>query len=87
MQSGRHLRLGTILGKGGEGTIFHVDGDASLAVKIYTNGSEATKLPKIRAMLTDRLADKTSFVAFPLDVVQANGRFVGFVMRKAPASK
>lgn len=85
--SGRPLQLGSALGKGGEGKIFNVEDDPGVAVKIYTDGKEQERLPKVRAMVADHLADKTRFVSFPRDIVLANGRFAGFVMRKVVAAK
>jgi DNA-binding helix-hairpin-helix protein with protein kinase domain len=85
--SGRLLRLGKLLGKGGEAEIFHVENDDTIAVKVYTDGNELDRLPKVRAMIADKLSEKTTFVAFPLEMVTANGRFVGFTMRKVIGSK
>jgi hypothetical protein len=79
--SGRLLRLGRLFGKGGEAEIFHVDDDAAIAVKLYTDGKEVERLPKVRAMIADKMNEKTSLVAFPLETVLSNGRFVGFTMR------
>lgn len=85
--SGRQLRLGKVLGKGGEGTIFHIEGDSALAVKVYTDGKELNRLPKLRGMISDRLHERTPFVAFPIETVTANGGFAGFTMKKATGSK
>jgi DNA-binding helix-hairpin-helix protein with protein kinase domain len=85
--SGSTLRLGNILGKGGEGTIFHVDGNSSLAVKIYTDGKQIERLAKLQAMIADGLSSRTNFVSFPLETAHANSGFVGFTMRKAANSK
>lgn len=84
--SGRRLALAGILGKGGEGTIFNVEGDEDTAVKIYTDGNGQARFPKIRAMIGDRLHERTRFVAFPMEVVTANGNFAGFTMRKVARS-
>ena len=85
--SGRRLRLGTILGKGGEAQIFHVEGDSSIAVKLYTDGKAAERRGKVNAMIADKLRERTPFVAFPIETVNANGTFVGFTMRKVLGSK
>jgi DNA-binding helix-hairpin-helix protein with protein kinase domain len=84
---GRSLRLGKILGKGGEGTIYEVEGDNSTAVKIYTDGKALTRREKLNAMIADRLHERTPFVAFPIEAVTAHGAMVGFTMRKAVGAK
>lgn len=85
---GRRLHLGGILGKGGEGTIFHVEGDSKIAVKIYTDGEERVRQLKLEAMIADRLHERTPFVAFPIETVAANkATFAGFTMRKAVGAK
>src|ERR1019366_1336017 len=85
--SGRRLQLGKVLGKGGEAKIFHVEGDSSIALKIYTDGKELDRRGKVNAMIADRLHNRTPFVAFPLETVTANGSFAGFTMRKAVGAK
>lgn len=85
--AGVNLRLGKVLGKGGEGTIFHVEDDASLALKVYTDGKQRERLPKLQAMIASKLSSRTALVSFPLDTVYTNGAFVGFTMRKAVGSK
>ena len=85
--SGRRLALVSILGKGAEGTIYNVEGDEATAVKIYTDGNGLGRLPKIRAMIADRLHQRTPFVAFPIEAVSANGNFAGFTMRKVATSR
>jgi DNA-binding helix-hairpin-helix protein with protein kinase domain len=85
--SGRRLQLAKVLGKGGEGTIYHVEGDGSIAVKLYTDGKGLQRRDKINAMISDRLHERTPFVAFPIETVIANGSFAGFTMRKAVGAK
>ncbi len=85
--SGRRLQLGKLLGKGGEANIFHVEGDSTIAVKLYTDGKELTRQAKVNAMIADRLRDRTSIVAFPIEAVNVNGLFAGFTMRKVAGAK
>jgi DNA-binding helix-hairpin-helix protein with protein kinase domain len=85
--SGRCLVLASILGRGGEGTIYNVEGDNALAVKIYTDGNQLGRLPKLRVMIADRLHQRSSFAAFPVETVTANGNFAGFTMRKVASSR
>jgi DNA-binding helix-hairpin-helix protein with protein kinase domain len=85
--SGRRLQLGNVLGKGGEANIFHVEGDSTIAVKIYTDGKGLERQAKVTAMIADRLRERTPIVAFPVETVSVNGAFVGFTMRKAIGAK
>lgn len=85
--SGRRLQLGKLLGKGGEANIFHVEGDGTIAVKLYTDGKELKRQPKVNAMIADQLRSRTSIVAFPIEVVNVNGIFAGFTMQKANGAK
>jgi DNA-binding helix-hairpin-helix protein with protein kinase domain len=85
--SGRRLAPASILGKGAEGTIYNVQGDGAIAVKIYTDGNGLGRLPKLSAMIADRLHQRTPFVAFPIETVTANGNFAGFTMRKVASSR
>jgi DNA-binding helix-hairpin-helix protein with protein kinase domain len=85
--SGRRLQLGQVIGKGGEATIFHVEGDDSIAIKLYSDGKELRRLEKVNAMISDRLYERFPFVAFPIDTISANGAFAGFTMRKVIGAK
>lgn len=79
---GLPFKLGKSIGKGGEGEIFAFDGHADIAVKIYHHEKRATRELKVRAMVSDELADKTRLVAFPT-AIATDGRdcFIGFLMR------
>lgn len=81
--SGRIIRTTSIIGKGGEGTVFHVEGESGTAAKIYTDGKQEGRRGKISAMVSRELHKKTNFVAFPTDtLIDESSRFVGFTMRK-----
>src|SRR5438094_10318411 len=85
--SGRRLTLAGTLGKGAEGTIYNIEGEPTVAVKVYTDGNARSRLPKLAAMIADQLHQRTPFVAFPIETVTENGAFAGFTMRKVAASK
>nr|WP_279308118.1 hypothetical protein [Niveispirillum sp. BGYR6] len=78
------VRTAAVLGKGGEGTVFHVDGDASIAAKIYTDGKHLDRRDKVSTMVANALHSRSSLAAFPIDTLHANdtGDFVGFTMKK-----
>lgn len=85
---GQRLPLGRVLGRGGEGTVYHVDGHGDLAVKLYTDGKAAQRSDKIWTMVAAGYHRLTDFVAFPVDVVlDAAGGFAGFTMRKVSGVK
>ena len=85
--TGLHLRLSKLLGKGGEGKIYQVEGELPIAVKLYTDGKEVERRNKVNAMIADKLSERTPFVAFPLEAVSSRGTFVGFTMRRAVGAK
>jgi DNA-binding helix-hairpin-helix protein with protein kinase domain len=85
--SGLRLTVGKSLGKGGEGFIYQVEGGRPFAVKLYLEGMAAERREKVRAMIADKLFERTSFVAFPIEEVTAKGVFAGFTMRQVVAAK
>jgi DNA-binding helix-hairpin-helix protein with protein kinase domain len=85
--SGRRLTLGALIGKGGEGKIYSIDGNNQTAVKLYFDGNGLSRHQKVKAMIADRLSERSPLVAFPIEIVSFNGRFAGFTMRKVQSSK
>ncbi|WFU06746.1 protein kinase domain-containing protein (plasmid) [Rhizobium sp. CB3171] len=85
---GKKLTLGTMLGKGGEGTVYHIHKAGDLAVKIYNPGKASERKAKILAMTSAALHKTTDIVAFPIDTVSdKNGTFMGFSMKKVAGFK
>ncbi|NLH80297.1 MAG: protein kinase domain-containing protein [Phyllobacteriaceae bacterium] len=86
--SGRTIRTAGILGKGGEGTIFQLEGEADLAAKIYTDGKHLDREKKIKGMVSQELHKRSKLVAFPVDTLMSDtGGFVGFLMRRIVGGK
>lgn len=78
---GQLLRLGSRIGKGGEGEVFALNGDLNRAAKIYTVPDLASREAKVAAMIDAALVKRTSLVAFPLSAIRKkNGSFIGFLM-------
>ena len=76
------VRLEKRIGKGGEGEVYRLTGDAKHAVKLYTVADVAEREKKIHAMIRAGLAQHAPQVAFPLAVARtASGKFAGFLMR------
>ena len=82
--TGLRLRLGKTIGKGGEGQIFQLDSDHPFAVKLYTDGKAVDRRDKINAMISDKLYERTPFVAFPIEAVTSKSepsRYISFARR------
>lgn len=79
---GKSFDLGRQIGKGGEGVVYLLQNDPSLALKVYTTQDRVSREQKISAMVKLNLAKKSSLVAFPESVARSSdGLFIGFVMR------
>lgn len=79
---GKTRQLGQRIGKGGEGEIYLLADDKSIAIKVYTLTDLGDRAAKIRALVQGKLADKAPLVAFPMAEVRAkSGSFLGFAMR------
>lgn len=73
------------LGKGGEGTVYEVEGMPGYVLKIYASEKRnEERLHKLTAMLASPLPDDAiSQVTWPVDIVAENRSFMGYVMPKA----
>lgn len=82
------VRLGKQLGKGGEGTVFEVEGRPDSAAKIYLAAISTERADKLVAMAAVRTAALDQLTAWPTDVLrQSDGKVCGFVMANLRASK
>jgi DNA-binding helix-hairpin-helix protein with protein kinase domain len=80
--SGRTIKLGRLIGKGGEGEVYAIADDPNHAIKIYTTADRLTREDKIAAMVSGDLAKRSPLAAFPVAVAHLkDGSFGGFVMR------
>ena len=76
------ITLAKQIGKGGEGTIFTIEGRNDEAVKVYHPNLRNSRNAKISAMVGQKLAEKTSLISFPKALVfDEKGAFVGFTMK------
>ncbi|MDB4912391.1 MAG: hypothetical protein JWM95_35 [Gemmatimonadetes bacterium] len=80
---GRHVVLGTMLGRGGEATVYEVPARSGEAAKIYAHPSEE-KAAKLRAMIAGATPDLVKVCAWPTELLQqgTGSSPVGFLMRK-----
>lgn len=79
------VKLGKLLGKGGEGEVYEVEGQPALVAKLYTSGMTAERAEKLSVMpqlLTPKLA---SLTAWPHEVLRRGGKIVGFLMPRIDA--
>lgn len=80
--SGRRLKLGERLGRGGEGSVHAAANRRNHAVKLYKAPDKPQLANKIAAMVDAGLARQSPFAAFPVDVVHTqDGAFAGFLMK------
>lgn len=82
--NGKQYSLATKIGKGGEGEVFTLLEDPSLAFKFYTVSALEKKYreSKISKMLSLNLVAQTQMVAFPVAIASSpSGEFLGFVMK------
>lgn len=88
-RSGRPIRIGRVLGTGGEGTVYTVDGEEHLVAKLYHQPAGPEKGQKLVAMVagcTDRLR---KIAAWPTDTLhdRAATPARGFLMRRVSREK
>jgi len=85
---GTRLTLGAVLGKGGEGAVYHVVESADIAAKIYNPGKAKDRRGKVSAMVADGLHNRSDYVAFPIETLSStSGEFLGFTMKKVAGFK
>lgn len=79
---GELLSLGEMIGKGGEGRVFALNGRSGAAVKLYNSRLRIDREEKVRAMVHRGFAAQTDLVAYPREVVSDRvGNFLGFLMQ------
>lgn len=82
--NGELLKLGVELGRGGEGSVFSIDGEPQKVAKIYHKVPEASLQAKLNTMVSEADAALNRYVAWPLQVLRerTQGPVLGFVMPK-----
>lgn len=82
------LPLGELVGRGGEGEVWAVQGNDAVVAKIYTGDRAPKREPKVRAMLAAALSEGAKFVSYPSALVlDQRGRFAGFLMQRVAKAK
>lgn len=78
--AGREIRLVGELGRGGEGTVYEIQGDASIVAKLYAKQSPQ-KIAKLKVMPGVATPQLLKVAAWPKDLLLADhGQPVGFIM-------
>ncbi|MDA0590548.1 MAG: hypothetical protein O3C17_21335 [Planctomycetota bacterium] len=68
-EQGRTLKLGNLLGKGGEANVFDVEGNRDIVAKIYHAAPSREKLEKISWMTRLATPELSKFAAWPLATI------------------
>ena len=82
-RNGNQISLGSELGKGGEGVVYHVQGKPNAVAKIYLKPPDTEKSYKIINMVNVGTERLLKLAAWPLDTIHVHsGDLVGFLMPK-----
>src|SRR6185437_1379293 len=88
--SGRALRLGAELGRGGEGSVFALADRTDFVAKLYHHAPNTEKAAKIVAMAKLGSERLLKLAAWPTSAIHAGGRggpVVGFLMPRIAGHK
>lgn len=82
--AGQPLKLLKEIGKGGEGSVYTIEGVKHLVAKVYHKPQDGAKQSKLRHMAHQRDEQLLKYTAWPQDTLHAKvgGSVVGFVMAK-----
>jgi len=82
--NGSPIRLGSEIGRGGEGAVYEVEGRTGQAVKLYLAPIDSFKTAKLQIMVRQQTDELTKLTAWPSDLVlkSPKGRVTGLLMRR-----
>jgi len=82
------IRLGEELGRGGEGSVFAIEGQSDHVAKVYTTPPDPRKTQKMLAMTEVATPSLVKIAAWPVDLaMDTNGRPRGFIMPRVSARR
>src|SRR5579863_284698 len=86
---GRRVSLGVELGRGGEATVYSVEGQPALVAKIYHQPPSLEKTEKLSRMIKLQSERLLAFSAWPVGALYTSGNksFVGFLMKNVSCFK
>jgi len=86
VSTGATVRLGPVLGRGGEGTVHAVVGAPRLVAKIYLKAPDTAKTEKLRLMSRRHSRELLGVAAWPTDLLlDETGMVRGFLMNRISA--
>ena len=74
---GNSVRLGSVVGQGGEGVVRELVSDPSLVAKIYHRPLEGARAEKLAAMVSSSTPEILKFAAWPVSTLHKNNQTVG----------
>ncbi len=79
---GSPIVLGSILGKGGEGTVYEIQNSSSTVAKIYHKALSPNREEKIQIMARMRTEALSRLTAWPIDLIRekSTGQAIGIIM-------
>jgi DNA-binding helix-hairpin-helix protein with protein kinase domain len=78
----KSIKIGKLIGKGGEGEVYLMSDNPSVAIKLFTGKYDIQKIEKIKAIISLNLASQSPLVAYPDNLITSNdGRIIGFSMK------
>ncbi len=81
MRAGTNIRLGQELARGGEGTVFAVDGWKDWSAKIYSSPPDRRKAQKLEVMTGEKSPSLHRIAAWPKDLlIDSAQKPRGFIM-------
>jgi DNA-binding helix-hairpin-helix protein with protein kinase domain len=80
--AGNFLKLGAIVGRGGEGVVRELAFDPAAVAKLYHRPLDGKKAEKLRAMVQSSIPEIVRFAAWPISTLYKNDQIVGFLMRR-----
>jgi DNA-binding helix-hairpin-helix protein with protein kinase domain len=84
---GRLLRLGTVVGRGGEGTVYEIVGQPNALAKIYNRPMSGERSAKISAMTSAATSELFDLCAWPKSLLSRRGTPIGLVMPRFDGRK
>lgn len=87
-RSGSRIALAAEIGRGGEGTVFGIQGRSNHVAKIYSVPADPAKIEKLAAMTAAANPELLKIAAWPLDLLADKlGRTRGFIMPRVSARR
>src|ERR671910_658413 len=81
------IRLGRVLGRGGEGKVCSIEGRPDQVAKVYLTTPDERKVRKLRAMTKAAAPGLLKVAAWPTELINIRGASCGFVMPRVAARR